>query len=144
LGFSSQRPDKTYGQGPDILWLLGDKYAMCIEAKNEKEIKNPVYKKDYEQLLSSMEWVKNKYDNHECVGVIISTSRKMEPEVILSDNKFVVEISQIQRLAAATQELYESLCSVPMLEKELEVYCKTILDSKGLTEDKLVDTYFRG
>ncbi|HMN44675.1 MAG TPA: DEAD/DEAH box helicase family protein [Povalibacter sp.] len=53
LGATSSRPERETGRGPDVLWLF-DANGICIEAKNEKY--RPVFKKDAEQLLMSMQW----------------------------------------------------------------------------------------
>ena len=37
LGFKSNRPDKEFGTGPDVLWLVDDSTALCMEAKTDKK-----------------------------------------------------------------------------------------------------------
>jgi hypothetical protein len=37
LGFHSERPERDYGVGPDVLWLPNDKYGIVIECKGGKQ-----------------------------------------------------------------------------------------------------------
>lgn len=57
LGFHSTRPDKEHGTGPDNLWILHDKSALCLDAKTDK-LSTSVYRKDeFGQLSDHVQWV---------------------------------------------------------------------------------------
>lgn len=58
LGADSIRPEKEYHQGPDNLWIWGDKIYV-IEAKNEN--KTTLNKSDSGQLHDSLQWAKENY-----------------------------------------------------------------------------------
>jgi hypothetical protein len=60
LGIVSQRPERDYGIGSDVLWLLGrSKYAV-IEAKSGAT-GDYIWKKDINQLAGSVNWAKTEY-----------------------------------------------------------------------------------
>ena len=66
VGAQSEMPESDYDDGgPDNLWFWG-KYTFVIEVKNNK--KNTLYKKDAEQLLHSLNWLKSTYPK--CTDII--------------------------------------------------------------------------
>lgn len=58
LGAESIRPEKEYNQGPDNLWIWGDR-IFVIEAKNEN--KTTLNKADSGQLHDSLQWTRENY-----------------------------------------------------------------------------------
>ena len=44
LGFETSRPEKTYGKGPDLLWLISTEVGLIIEAKSRKMTANAMTK----------------------------------------------------------------------------------------------------
>jgi hypothetical protein len=64
LGFSTERPEKIHGIGPDVLWLLNENCGLVIEAKSRKFPKNPLNKDNFGQLLTSVQWFKKEYPNY--------------------------------------------------------------------------------
>ncbi len=60
LGIKSQRPERDFGRGSDVLWALGEgKYAV-IEAKSGAT-GAMIWKKEINQLAGSVNWCKNEY-----------------------------------------------------------------------------------
>jgi hypothetical protein len=60
LGLVSQRPEREYGRGSDVLWALSEgKYAV-IEAKSGAT-GSMIWKKDINQLAGSVNWCKEEY-----------------------------------------------------------------------------------
>ncbi|MEZ5246041.1 MAG: helicase C-terminal domain-containing protein [Acidimicrobiales bacterium] len=72
LGFGGQRPERDTGSGPDGLWALTGGSFHVIEAKNQVDEANPVYKKHAEQLSNAMDWFRGIYGtNTRCTPVLI-------------------------------------------------------------------------
>ena len=61
IGFSSQRPEKEVGKGPDVLWSIGELAFLVIECKNEVTTAT-INKRDCNQLAGSMNWFQEQYD----------------------------------------------------------------------------------
>lgn len=61
LGFESQRPEESYGAGPDVLWAVGNLTFWVIECKNEATVAT-VTKTYTNQLAGSVNWFKATYD----------------------------------------------------------------------------------
>lgn len=62
IGFNSQRPEKEFGKGPDVLWEVGQLQYFVIECKNGAT-SDFINKHDCNQLNGSINWFKEKYDN---------------------------------------------------------------------------------
>lgn len=61
LGLGSQRPEHTFGKGPDNLWALGEDKYWVIEAKSGATSKG-IGKRDMGQLQQSMQWFGERYN----------------------------------------------------------------------------------
>lgn len=61
LGFPSQRPEQERGEGPDVLWALGDLQYWVIEAKSGATTPF-ISKHDSDQLGGSIRWFHRRYD----------------------------------------------------------------------------------
>ncbi len=60
LGIVSQRPERDFGRGSDVLWLLGDGKCAVIEAKSGAT-GDLIWKKDINQLAGSVNWCQREY-----------------------------------------------------------------------------------
>lgn len=90
LGFESTRPEKQYGKGPDNLWIDNDKNYCIIECKNEAT--SNIISKDYcEQLLGSINWVKEEYGNNiSYFSIIIHPSNIIDWRASIGNEKIKV------------------------------------------------------
>jgi hypothetical protein len=61
LGFDSSRPDNEHGTGPDLLWILPNKSALCVDAKTgkDKDATTCYRKEDLGQLSDHVQWVRD-------------------------------------------------------------------------------------
>ena len=69
LGFETERPEKVYGVGPDVLSRTDGAFDFVIEAKSEKDEDNPLYKKEHAQLLEAEHWFKGAYPGRDSIRV---------------------------------------------------------------------------
>lgn len=90
LGFAAQPPERDTGEGPDVLWLLGDLQFLVIECKSGATT-DFIARHDAAQLSHSMDWFAAKYDTtctatpvlvHPTAGLHKNTSTKPETRVI--------------------------------------------------------------
>ena len=106
LGFTTERPEKSYGVGPDVLWLLNDKKALVIEAKSRKEFDNPLTKAEHGQLLVAEQWFKGEYPGYEAVRVSVHPNRKTTEQAIAAD-AHVLTYEKLNSLISDTSSLSE-------------------------------------
>lgn len=60
LGLVSQRPERDFGRGSDVLWALSEAKYAVIEAKSGAT-GAMIWKKDINQLAGSVNWCKTEY-----------------------------------------------------------------------------------
>lgn len=61
LGFTAQRPERDSGNGPDVLWAIGDLRYLVIEAKSGAT-GDVIWRREVAQLGHSMNWFTQNYD----------------------------------------------------------------------------------
>jgi hypothetical protein len=61
LGLNAQRPEQEFGNGPDVLWMLGELNYLVIECKSGASA-DAISRSDIEQLAQSVDWFESAYD----------------------------------------------------------------------------------
>jgi len=84
LGFETQRPEKEFRKGCDVLWHMTNNQYIIFEAKNEvKEEREYIYKSDAEQITNSLNWFRNDdYVGESGVPIII------HPTIVCANDAF--------------------------------------------------------
>ncbi|MEM8738092.1 MAG: helicase C-terminal domain-containing protein [Planctomycetota bacterium] len=103
LGFVSQRPEKEYGSGPDVLWGLGGMSFAVIEAKNGAIV--DTIKRDYcNQIGGSVRWFKERYDAEcEPIPVMIHPSRQLDDAATSVDGLRIIDQEKLSGLVTAAR-----------------------------------------
>jgi hypothetical protein len=90
LGFTTQRPERDFGRGSDVLWVLGPSRYTVIEAKSGAT-GELIWKKDIDQLAGSINWCLDEYGKnsqvvplmmHPCVTVERSGTPPPETKIL--------------------------------------------------------------
>jgi hypothetical protein len=109
LGFTSDRPEKSYGVGPDIIWLLDNKLGLVIEAKSRKEKKNELTKKQHGQILVSTEWFKKEYPEYKYIAVSIHPNISATKDAVADETK-ALTYEKLNEMITALRNFYEEIC----------------------------------
>lgn len=139
LGFRTQRPDKSYKIGPDVLWLLTDNLALVMEVKSRKLASNPLTKEEHDQLLDAEAWFKKAYPDYICERVSVhpnAISRQVSAETSKA-----LTLSKLQELIAEMRSLLEPLTSSLAQHDNLVAQCELLLAKSNLTPQKLIEHY---
>ena len=139
LGLVSCRPDKEQGTGPDVLWHLDGKVALCIEAKIDKLADSKYNKKEVGQMADHIQWVRNNTVATDIrpifVGPLVGATDNANP----AENVQVIELWQFQQLS---ERLMAALTDVAMASVALTLpyQLKDIIDQRNLTFPEVLDT----
>jgi replicative superfamily II helicase len=142
LGFDADRPEQIHGVGPDVLWRTDAPFDFVIEAKNEKQDENPLYKKDHAQLLEAEHWFHGAYPGRESIRV----SALPEP---VADQKatpkgtFALRLADATRLAGAVREMLTELVTAPGEEPALRERCEVLLIQAKLKPDGVKSSFLK-
>lgn len=140
LGFQTERPDKTYGQGPDVLWLLNDRLGLVIEAKSRKNKKNALTKEQHGQLLNAVEWFIQEYPDYSHIRVSVHPNVNVTKSTIPGDTK-ALTIDNLNEIITKARQLFTELCDSPLKHKELVARCEKKLLFHELKPDELIKKY---
>lgn len=140
LGFRTERPEKTYAKGPDVLWRMNNGVSLVIEAKSRKQTQNPLTKGQQGQLLVAGEWFKKEYPTEEFVRVAIHPNLDATDQTIAADCR-VLTLDKLNLLINDARNLFSELCESVARDAELLVRCEKALKVSSLRPDALVKTY---
>ncbi len=124
LGFTSFRPDKNKGVGPDNLWGLNFQNFLVIECKNEA-ISKFIAKENCNQLSGSINWFNTIYN--------LSKEIKAIPIMIHPSNKILAGTYPPENMRCIDKEKLE------LLKKNITNLTKTLSELKSYEKNKISD-----
>jgi replicative superfamily II helicase len=135
LGFESERPEKVYRKGPDVLWRTDDAFDFVIEAKSKKE-DNPLYKNDHAQLLEAEAWFKSTYPSRTAVRVSALPEAVADPKASTAGS-FAFRLDEITKLVVALRGVLRDLVVSPGNDDALRERCEAALRNSNLKPDAI-------
>jgi hypothetical protein len=97
LGFASQTPDESYGDGPDVLWIGADGHALVMEAKSRRT-NDEVSKADIAQLSQSELWFKERYGKDAAYTAVTLQPTNKKAENARVDGHKIIDRERMQLL----------------------------------------------
>lgn len=136
LGFSSQRPDKEIGNGPDNLWGIRNKYYWIISCKNMVEKgRTGISKAEVGQLTGDIAWFNENYSDCEGKPVFIHRVSKLDDNVSMEELPWVITEERLQKLKNSVINFYNSFQMVPRDRISSELIRSKLKDSGLDTDD---------
>lgn len=140
LGFETSRPEKTYGTGPDVLWVISHKSGLVIEAKSRKNAQNALTKEQHGQLLVSENWFKDHFKGLAGIRVSVHPSVTATKKSVPSRTK-ALTLDKLNEMIGEARAVITALCDSGYPDSELAHYCEDLLSKSNLTPDKLTKRY---
>ena len=137
LGIQSQRPETTFKEGPDNLWVLPNGMFLVIECKNGVASDSRIAKKYVGQLGQSVEWFKARYSNLAHVPVMIHPGRTLGPGASSVPGMRVINAKGLEKLRTNIRSLAQQLTNPDVSSRTTEV-------AERLTQFKLSAGAFVG
>lgn len=111
LGFGAHRPERDTGEGPDVLWSLGELAFLIIECKSGTTT-DVIWRHDAEQLSHSVDWFHEKYD-HTCTAtpVLIHNARMLHTKASARPDATVITFDKLADLRAAVTKYAAALAA---------------------------------
>jgi len=110
LGFSTQRPDNDYRNGPDNLWAIGDGSFFVIECKSGSKGEY-IARSEIEQLLHSEAWFKELYgDMTKYTPIIAHPSNQLAADAVASAGTRVIADKSLSKLRSAIIDFFNAIC----------------------------------
>ena len=99
LGFQSQRPDKSFRQGPDNLWCDDHQNYMLIECKsNVSSDRTGIHKSEAGQMDQHCGWFETEYPGHQYTSYLIIPTTHLDDDAYLTHNTKIISKSQLSLL----------------------------------------------
>lgn len=109
IGFSSERPEEKYKEGPDNLWAINSGEYLVIECKNEA-INDTITKYYCNQLNGSILWFKKNYNHFSQVTpIIIHPSTIIESAASLETNSRVMDQDKLSTFKKSFSDFINSI-----------------------------------
>ena len=106
IGFNSERPEKYWKKGPDNLWCIERGKYILFECKNcVKENRAEIYKKETGQMSNSFNWFKKKYEQAECIPIMIINTRNVAKDATLEPSVQIMTKAKLRALKANVRNL---------------------------------------
>lgn len=140
LGFVTERPDRSYGVGPDVLWLLDERNALIIEAKSRKNRSNALTKEQHGQLLNAVEWFRREYTHMRAIRVSVHPNVQITRSTVVNETK-ALTYDKLNELVSDARYFLNAVCESPLAHDELVIRCTQLLEASKLTPDLLPEYY---
>ena len=142
LGFPSQRPDKTSGNGSDNLWNISGKQYWVISCKNRVKMdRNVIHKNEASQLNTDLAWFNQTYDGCTAIPVLIHPAKTLDSDAFLTIPSYVITKAKLDSLKPNVINFYNSLQDVPFENISTDIITKKLteahLDIYNLTKNYL-------
>lgn len=111
LGIAGQRPEQDLGEGPDVLWALGDLDFWVIEDKSGAVV-DKIHKRYADQLSGSIHWFERRYDvTARATPVMVHPARKLAHDATAAPGTMVLTRQGLDRLRPAILAFSAGLAS---------------------------------
>jgi hypothetical protein len=111
LGLGSQRPERDLGNGPDVLWGVGDNEYLVIECKSGATAQE-ISRKQVEQLMHSVAWFSERYDGtNTAKPILVHPSNVMASNAVAPQGCRVMTPSLIEKLCSSVLSMTEALAA---------------------------------
>ena len=141
LGFLTERPDKEKYKdgGPDNLWVVKETRFYVIECKNQ-ERRESISKKSGEQLLSSVEWFKQRQGSygHSCVPIMFHRSNRIDRETSMPEGTKIIDDKKLKNLIKAVEEYISALNK---LKEKTPKNVQSLINEYGLNESNFLEQF---
>lgn len=109
LGFSSQRPERDFRRGPDVLWAFAASKFAVIEAKSGAT-GDFIWKRDINQLAGSVNWCEEQYGaDAEIHPVVMHRSAVVEKSGTAPEGTRVLTTPKLELLKNAVRSFATAL-----------------------------------
>jgi hypothetical protein len=121
IGLAAQRPERDTGEGPDVLWSMGELKYLVIECKSGVTA-DVIYRHDSEQLSHSMDWFDEKYDQScSATPILIHKSPLLHHNASARQGTQVITFDRLSELRDAVRKFAASLAAGNTFKDQGEV-----------------------
>jgi replicative superfamily II helicase len=141
LGFTCDRPDRMWKEGPDNLWALRDNQYLLIECKNKVEVTRPeIHKDETDQMNRSSAWFKKNYGNADVTRMMIIPTKKVSGAAAFVDPTVIMTESKLDALRGNVRAFFREFTNIDLRDVALS-YIQELFAAHNLGVDDILKLY---
>lgn len=109
LGLEATRPDHEHGTGPDVLWLLADGSALCMDAKTNKSESSVYRKEEIGQLADHVQWVRDNAGVADPIPALIGPRVGVSGTANPADDMLLVTLDSLFQIGETLKAVYRDV-----------------------------------
>jgi replicative superfamily II helicase len=107
IGFSSERPEKEWKEGPDNLWGLKNNDYLIFECKSEVKItRSEIFQSETEQMSNSCAWFKHNYPGSDLISVMVIPTNYLAKGAYPSDDIKIIRDMELKKITKAVRGFF--------------------------------------
>lgn len=136
LGYSAERPDKEWGEGPDDLWCLRTNEYLLFECKNGVDVsREEITKSESGQMNNSCAWFTKTYGEAEMSAIMVFPGRKLGKGAGFTQPVTVMREGELKRLVKNVRNFFLEFRGADLKELEPKAVQKWLQAHDMRTED---------
>jgi len=141
LGFSSERPDKEWKEGPDNLWILRDGEYLLMECKSEVHTdRAEINKNETGQMNNAVAWFTKNYPGAMSHNVMIIPTNTMSSATAFGHAVTIMRAKELQKLHANVRSFFREFRLVDFDDLSADKV-QQYLGTHGLSTDAIAENY---
>lgn len=139
LGFITQRPERDFKIGSDVLWVLSEHKYIVIEAKTGAT-SDLVWKRDINQLAGSVNWCQGEYGSQATVTpLLVHPSHMVDKTGTPPPNCRTIDKPRLNALKGALKQWSRALSHQEAFKEPAKIEAQ--LQTNGLSENEFIDKF---
>jgi hypothetical protein len=141
LGFTGERPDKQWKEGPDNLWAVRDNEYLIFECKSEVNLQRAtINKHESGQMNNSCAWFKSHYGDPKLKAIMIIPTRKLGEGAGFNEPVQIMRKTNLDSLTKHVRAFFHEFKTLD-LKNLSENKIQAFIDSHGLSVEKILSGY---
>jgi len=115
LGFSAQRPDTEWKEGPDNLWAVRDGEYLLVECKSQVDLdRDEIRKEETGQMNNACAWFKKNYHDAKVTNLLIIPTKVVSSAAGFNEPVQIVRKPNLKKLVKNFKMLFYEFRSVEL------------------------------
>jgi hypothetical protein len=141
LGFSTERPDKEWGEGPDNLWCLRRNEYILVECKNQVDVgRDAISKTEAGQMNTSCAWFIEHYGDVAMTPIMVFPGKALMKGVEFSKDMRVMREKELNRLVNTVRQFFTEFSGADLADLDPKTIQKW-LGSHNLDTENIASQY---
>ena len=141
LGFTTQRPDKEWKEGPDNLWALRDGEYLLVECKSEVHLdRTEIFKDESGQMNNACAWFAKNYKAAKAKSIMIIPAGKLGNGAGFNQEVQIMRKTELNRLTKNVRGFFAEFASADFKDLS-DKKVQALLDTHRLSVDALLTEY---